>query len=284
MATNEDILDTVEVIAERIRDLETTVESLKNKPASVELGIADLEKIDSYVESISKNLISAIAEEHTRFTSKADGYTKSLAEKSKEVTENINQLLNNVQAKLHSDYSDASIMRSTYVRDISSSIINNINSNLSALNQTIESINKSSKYININANRFIKSTNKNNAIIIGLVTLFCGVFLGYYFSTLFVSKSAEEVFELFYRNKYDKEIAAPLEVATAEAEDFLKMKKKEANDYLKQKKEEADLYYKEAIEYADMKADEVYKKKMDLYLENAKAEVNRERNRKESNN
>ena len=108
--------------------------------------------------------------------------------------------------------------------------------------------------------------------------------LGYFACYKINVSTGENVFEQFYKEKYDAEIAGPLKQAKKEAEMFLSEQKKAAADYKKErqkladeyydsKKAEGDKYLREKIDAAKQKADEEYRKRLESYAENARKEV-----------
>jgi len=105
--------------------------------------------------------------------------------------------------------------------------------------------------------------------------------------SLRTKKTCKDVFERFYSEKYEAEIAQPLIDAKKEAEEYLLSKKGEADNYvtrtkkeadeeLKSKKKEAKEYLKEQMEDARARAHEEFSRRMELYAQNMQKEVDQE--------
>ena len=93
---------------------------------------------------------------------------------------------------------------------------------------------------------------------------------------IWTRKTCADIYERFYSNKYETEIANPLVEAKKEAADYVKKQKaeadeilartkKEAAEDLKGKKAEAEKYRKEQMEDARKRAQEEYERRMKLY-------------------
>ena len=103
---------------------------------------------------------------------------------------------------------------------------------------------------------------------------------------ILMNKTCEDVFEKFYSEKYEKEIAEPFKTAQKEAADYLKQQQKEADKYLsdtkkqadedlKNKKAEAKKYLDDQMAEARTKAQEEYDKRMELYSQQVQAAVDK---------
>ena len=121
------------------------------------------------------------------------------------------------------------------------------------------------------------------ALALILLALLGGIRL----ESLRTKKTCKDVFERFYSEKYEAEIAQPLIDAKKEAEEYLLSKKAEADNYvtrtkkeadeeLKSKKKEAKEYLKEQMEDARARAHEEFSRRMELYAQNMQKEVDQE--------
>lgn len=113
------------------------------------------------------------------------------------------------------------------------------------------------------------------------ITCLVGSFIaGISIENVYEERSAEEVFECFYQERFEKEIAKPLEDAKEQAEIYKNEKENEIEEYTKAKKKEADLYYDETVAAALKKADEEYQMRMGIYLEKTQKEVDKAADKK----
>lgn len=120
------------------------------------------------------------------------------------------------------------------------------------------------------------------AMILTMIALLGGIMI----HQIWMNKTCEDVFEKFYSEKYEKEIAEPLKTAQKEAADYLNQQKKEADKYLaetkkqadedlKNKKAEAKKYLDDQMAEARTKAQEEYDKRMELYSQQVQAAVDK---------
>ena len=113
-------------------------------------------------------------------------------------------------------------------------------------------------------------------VLPALALILLALFGGIRIESLRTKKTCKDVFERFYSEKYEAEIAQPLADAKKEAAEYLRIQKaeadeilakakKEADEDLKAKKAEAKEYLKEQLDSARTRAQEEYERRMELY-------------------
>lgn len=300
MASNDEIMDKLDIIQRRFTGVETTLEELRNsKPETVEMNEKDrsilLSNISAFEENLSNNIKNEIIRQQTDFKAYQKDFSEKLVLQNNQNKNDAETLFLRVEKTAKS------------VGDLSSTVRQSIDSVFNDLNlkDEIETIMRISikesleKQTKANEQAVIKIGNtavqmretfkkyvSNSFAYVAMIIVIMAGLVGFKLHEVFQSLTCENVFEQFYQDKYEKEISEPMKQAEKEASDFLKVKKQEASDYLEQQKKDADFYNKqkksEADQYlkvkmteADKKADEEYELRLNAYAENAKKEASK---------
>lgn len=285
MATNEDIMDTLGIIQNHMIDVESALEDVKaSRQEAVAMNEYDrnavLKNISEFEMTLVNNIKDTIVQQQMELKSYHKDFNEKLISQNNKNRMDAEALYNKVERTARN------------VLDLNSTVRNTVNSGFEGLHlrEEIEKIMKSSikdsleKQTKANEQAVIKLGNtavqmretfKNNIHApfayagMGLIVLFFAV--GFKCHEIYQKRICENVFEQFYSDRFNEEIAEPLKEAKIEAAKYLDEQKQEAEDYKKLKEQEADDYLKNKI----IEADEEYTKRLQAYIENAKDEVSK---------
>ena len=300
MASNDEIMDKLDIIQQRFTGVETALEEISNsKPETVEMNERDrnvlLSNIRAFEENLSRNIKNEIIQQQTDFKIYQKDFSEKLVIQNNNNKKDAEELFKRVEKVANSvgdmSYTVRSSVESGFRNlnlesDIKNIMRTEIKESLQAQTkaneQAVIKIGNTAVQMRETFKKYVSNTFAWGAMI---VVIGAGL-LGFKLHQTIQEWNCENVFNQFYQEKYDKEIAEPMMKAEKEAAEFLKINKQEATDYLKnqkkdadaynkQKKQEADQYLKTKMEEADRKADEEYQLRLNAYAENAKKEVSK---------
>lgn len=156
-------------------------------------------------------------------------------------------------------------------REINTTVKTVVEKEVSALNKSVKAVNEATDRINV----LFKKSVSLNSFIWFMAFLIIAFLLGIFVHRSIMQITCENVFDQFYSERYEKEIAEPLKTAQKEADKYLSDTKKQADEDLKNKKAEAKKYLDDQMAEARTKAQEEYDKRMELYSQQVQAAVDK---------
>ncbi len=285
MASNEEILDTLGLIQNHIISIESSVEEVKmSKQEAVEMNENDrnilLKNISTFEQDLVNNIRDTIIQQQEEMKSYNDDYNEQLLSQNRRNRIDAENLFNRVENTAKN------------IRDLNTTVRDSVNEGLeklhlreeiktimnSSIKSSLENQTKANEQAVIklgNTAVQMRETFRNNVYapfgFIGMVLIVLAFFAGFRTHEIYQNRICENVFELFYSDRFNEELSEPLKEAKIEASEYLKEQKIEANDYKKLKEQEADDYLKNKI----IEADEEYTRRLQAYIENAKNEVSK---------
>ena len=296
----EDQIIEINTKVNRLVDIENGIEKLVNaKPEVYQMNSSDrdifLREIRSFENGLSETLKKVFFESQQDFKSERIRLTTANQNTYNEAIAKIQTILIDFQNATDSCKGLDEVCRKA-VSD-STNIYPFINAFKNEINTTVkETLQKQTK---ANEQAAIKLGNTavevrgimkrcvhiNYAIPSMLFPLIALVF-GFLCHGVLMNMNCENVFDQFYSERYEKEIAEPLKAAEKEASDYLKQQKKEADKYLSETKKQADedlknrkaeakKYLEDQMTEARNKAQEEYDRRMELYSQQVQTEVDK---------
>lgn len=277
----EELEDRLDIILQRITSSETKIEQLMNtKRELVQMNSEDYKHIHNSLFDLGNELNNHLQKTFDSKMQSLDGSVSAVSQKVEDIGEKCGELVRKAEKSYELTTYDARNLKKLILDEVNGIFAENAknyNENLNKSILTLRQISKDTK----------TETSK--------VTAFC-------FACMFISYLAfipfsyrifrnnhlemqENIFEHFYREKFEKEIALPMQNAEKEAElylseqksiadktlkeaeNFYNAKVKEGNSYVLQKQKEADENLKSELEKAKKMAQKEFNRRLELYSE-----------------
>lgn len=294
----EDLIININSKVERIVDIENLVEKIINeKPEVVEMNPHDREVVISEIRKF-ENELSETLREVFKENLELSKNERLIVTRDNYMT--YNKLLQSLQNKL-SDFQkiadscngldvicknaiNGAVDLNSIKQNINHTMVTTVKETLSKLTNANE---KTTQNLNnvTNEMRNLLKKSLHIAFVLPVIVLVLFAFIGGIGTkSIWENKTCKDVFERFYSEKYEAEIAQPLADAKKEAAEYLRIQKaeadeilakakKEADEDLKAKKAEAKEYLKEQLDSARTRAQEEYERRMELYDQRVHSDV-----------
>ena len=300
MASNEEILDTLGIIQNHIISIESSVEEVKmSKQEAVEMNENDrnviLKNISTFEKDLVDKIVDTIVQQQLEIKSENEDFKDKLLEQSRKNRVEAENLFNSVERtkknvhELNSIVSDSVNagfnnlhLREEISKIMNSSIKSSLENQTKANQQAVIDLGKTAENLKEKFNDFVFTP----FAFLGMLLIGIACYGGFKIHEFYQKKTCENVFEQFYSERFNEELAAPLKEAEIKAKEYLDAQKKTADEYRKQKVAEADEYYKARLEEAKKDANDAYEMSIQAFVDNAKkdsAKTKRKNNTKEDN-
>ncbi len=286
----EDLIININSKVGRIVDIENLVEKIINeKPEVVEMNPHDREVVISEIRKF-ENELSETLREVFKENLELSKNERLIVTRDNYMT--YNKLLQSLQNKL-SDFQkiadscngldvicknaiNQAVDLNSIKQSINHTMVTTVKESLAKLTRAIEKSTQNFNQVTVEMRKLLKKSLHVAFVLPTIVIVLLAFVGGIGTNIIWTRKTCADVYERFYSNKYEAEIAKPLAEAKKEAADYAKKQKaeadeilartkKEAAEDLKGKKAEAEKYRKEQMEDARKRAQEEYERRMKLY-------------------
>ena len=300
MSSNEEIMDTLSIIQSHIITVESGLEDVKNsRQEAVAMNEYDrnaiLRNISEFEQSLVNNIKDCIIQQQLEIKSENEDFKEKLLEQSRKNRVEAENLFNRVERAIKNVHELNSIvsdsvnagfnnlhLREEIAKIMNSSIKSSLESQTKSNQQAVIDLGKTAENLKEKFNEFVFTP----FAVLGMLLIGIACYGGFKIHELYQKKTCENVFEQFYADRFNEELAAPLKEAEIKAKEYLDDQKKSADEYRKLKESEADEYYKTRLEEAKKDANDAYEMSIQAFVDNAKkdaAKTKRKNNTKEDN-